>query len=223
MKLRILTTLLMVLSATATQAHFVWIELPPQEQGKAFMRLAEAPLEKTNQKLQELCAPMSVTTLKGQMVDFLPGDDKRVAEIDKNTPLLLGNLEYGIMDRRESGGDRYLLQYHAKAARSLVEAGKETSLPVDILATVKDDSLIVTVRFKGKAYEGSELTLDLPGALEQLKGTTDAQGQATFPVESGGWIGVRAMVPETISGEFDGESYEKSRHYGTLAVPYPTR
>jgi len=223
MKRRILITLLMVLSATTSQAHFVWIELPPQEQGKAYMRLAEAPLEKTNQKLQELCAPMHVTTLNGQTVDFLPGDDKRVAEIDKNTPLLLGNLEYGIMDRRESGGDRYLLQYHAKAARSLADAAKETDLPVDILATVAENTITITVRFNGKAYEGSELTVDLPGAVEQLNGTTDALGQAAFPVESGGWIGIRAMVPETGVGEFDDKTYEKSRHYGTLAVPYPAR
>ncbi len=223
MKLRLLTALLILLGSTATQAHFVWIELPPNAPNKAYMRLAEAPLERTNQKLQDLCAPMTVTTLDKKAVDFLPGDDKRVAEIDEEVGLLLGNLEYGIMDRRESGGEQYLLEYHAKAARTLADAARETSLPVDILASVSGSTLTVTVRFQGKAYEGSELTMDLPGAVEPLTGTTDAAGQATFPIEPGGWIGVRALVPESKAGEFDGKAYANSRHYGTLAVPYPTR
>ena len=214
-----LTTLLVALTGSV-QAHFIWLEIPPGPESTVFMRFAEAPLEPTPARLQALCAPMAVSTPDGAALSFQDGDEKRVASMSDGADVITGHLEYGVMDRGED--NVYLLTYHAKGARSLEAAATATDLGVDIRATISGNELRIGVFFQGKPYEGSELVLDLPNAPEQLKVKTDAQGFVTTPVEPGGWVGIRAMVPETASGTREDKSYEQVRHYGTLTFPLPT-
>lgn len=198
------------------QAHFIYLELPPNEPTKAHMRLAEEPLEASGPELQEKCAPMAVKALDGKPVAFAPGESAMTATVSEEASALLGSLDYGVMDRQGV----FLLVYHAKAVRNLEGAAQTNGLPVEVLTEVKDGNLTVTVLKDGKPAAGSELVVNLPTAEEQAKGTTDAEGKATFPIEPGGWVGVRAKVQETKSGTHGDKAYEEVRQYSTLTFPY---
>lgn len=198
------------------QAHFIFLELPSNEATTAHMRLAEEPLEASDADLQEKCAPMTVKTVNGTPVEFAPGESAMTATVSEETSALLGSLDYGIMDRQGV----YLLVYHAKAVRNLENAGQTNGLPVEVLTEVKEGNLIVTVLSQGKPAAGAELVVNLPTAEEQAKATTDAEGKATFPIEPGGWVGIRAKVQETKSGTHGDKPYEEVRHYSTLTFPY---
>jgi len=202
--------------ALSAQAHFIFIELPPNAPTTAKLRLAEEPLEASGKELQEKAAPMTVKTGDGQEVKFEFGEDSMTATVDEAAPVLTGSLDYGLMTR----GGEYLLVYHAKAVRTPELAAKEAGLPVEVLGEVKDGNLNVTVLQGGKPAAGSELVVNLPTAEEQAKATTDEAGKATFPIEPGGWVGVRARVQETRTGEFDGKEYKEVRSYTTLTFPY---
>ena len=88
------------------------------------------------------------------------------------------------------------------------------------LGEVKDGTLTVTVLQGGKPAAGSELVVNLPTAEEQAKATTNEAGQATFPIEPGGWVGVRAKVQETRAGTHGDKEYKEVRSYSTLTFPY---
>ena len=202
--------------ALSTQAHFIFLELPPEAPATAHMRFSEEPLEETDAELQEKSAPMAVTLSDGAPIAFSPGEKARIATVPEDAPLLKGSLNYGLMNR----GGEYLLVYHAKAVRSVESAGKAADLPVEVLAQVKDGTLLVTVLANGKPAEGAELVVNLPTVKKQAKATTNAEGQASFPIVPGGWVGVRAKVQESKEGTFGDKPYKEVRSYSTLTFPY---
>ncbi|MBX3180087.1 MAG: hypothetical protein KF886_22275 [Candidatus Hydrogenedentes bacterium] len=216
--MRLMTTAatLGFLLALSAQAHFIFLELPPNAPDVAHMRFAEEPLEPTTPDLQERSAPMVVKTDSGAEVAFAGGEDARVASVSPETTALLGSLDYGVIER----GGEFLLVYYAKAARNAAEAGAASGLALEVLADVKDGSLTVTVLHGGKPASGAELVVNLPGADEQATTTTNAAGQASFPIEPGGWVGLRARVVESRSGAHDGKAYTEVRSYSTLTFPY---
>lgn len=202
--------------ALNAQAHFVFLELPPTEPATAHLRFSEEPLEATDAELQEKSAPMVVTQDDGTPVAFVPGENARVATVPEGTSLLKGSLDYGIMSR----GGEYLLVYHAKAVRTVENAGKAAGLPVEVLAEVKDGLLVVTILLDGKPAAGAELVVNLPTEKKQAEATSDAAGQATFPIAPGGWVGVRARIQESKEGSFGDKPYKEVRSYSTLTFPY---
>lgn len=216
MKLLMTAATLGCLLAMNAQAHFIFLELPPNEPDVAHMRFAEEPLEATKPDLQERIAPMVVKTASGAEVAFAGGEDARVASVSPETTALLGALDYGVIER----GGEFLLVYYAKATRRAAEAGAPSGLALEVLADVQDGSLTVTVLHDGKPAPGAELVVNLPGADEQATTTTDAAGQSSFPIEPGGWVGVRARVVESRSGAHDGKAYTEVRRYSTLTFPY---
>ncbi len=202
--------------ALSAQAHFIFLELPPAEPATAHLRFSEEPLEATNTELQEKSAPMAVTLNDGSPVAFAPGEKARVATVPEDAPLVKGSLDYGIMNR----GGEYLLVYHAKAVRSVESAGTVAGLPVEVLAEVKDGTLLVTVLADGKPADGAELVVNLPTVKKQAEATTNAEGQASFPIVLGGWVGVRAKVQESKDGTYGDKPYKEVRSYSTLTFPY---
>jgi len=211
-----LALLLAASCALNAQAHFIFLELPPETPDTAHMRFSEEPLEETDAELQEKSAPMTVNLSDGAPIAFSPGEKARVATVPADAPLLKGSLDYGIMNR----GGEYLLVYHAKAVRSVEGAGKASGLPVEVLAEVKDGTLLVTVLANDKPAEGAELVVNLPTVKKQAEVTTNAEGQASFPIVPGGWVGIRAKVQESKEGTFGDKPYKEVRSYSTLTFPY---
>lgn len=204
-------------TALSAHAHFIFLELPTDQPNTAFMRFSEEPLEDTSAGLQEKCAPMTVKTENGTSLSFTPGEVARLATVPEDTALLQGSLDYGIMDR---DGEEYLLVYHAKAAINVENAAKTIGLPLEISTNIESGDLVVTVLADGKPVEGAELVVNLPTAKKQAESVTNAAGQASFPIQTGGWVGVRAKVQESRSGTHGDKAYQQVRSYSTLTFPY---
>lgn len=218
MKIFALSLGLTVCLALQADAHFIFLELPPEKPTCAQLRFSEEPLEETSPALQEKSAPFTVQTGDGTPVPFSAGEGAREGVIPEDTALLKGSLDYGVMDR----GGIYLLAYHAKATRNTHKTTKIVGLPLEVLAQVKDGALVVTVLLQGKPAAGAELVVNLPTVKKQAEATTNAEGQATFPIEVGGWVGIRAKAEESRSGTLGDKAYEVVRHYSTLTFPYFT-
>lgn len=207
---------LTVCLALQAEAHFIFLELPPEKPTSAQLRFSEEPLEETSPALQEKSAPFTVVTGDGTPIPFAPGEGAREGVIPEETSLIKGSLDYGVMDR----GGIYLLTYHAKATRTIKSCIETIGLPLEVLAQAKDGALVVTVLLQGKPVAGAELVVNLPTVKKQAEATTNADGQATFPLEAGGWVGIRAKAEEARSGTLGDKAYEVVRHYSTLTFPY---
>lgn len=203
--------------ATA-QAHFIFLQF---ENGKVSMRLAEGPADASGKDLQEKIAPVQVKTAKGDVLTMVSGQEALWADAGPDVNVVTASFEYGVLDRSAQGRGVFMLLYHAKAAKTAAEAATKAGLPVEVVAEVKDGTLHIEVLNDGKPAPAAELTIAQEGYAEVIEEDTDAQGKATVPVSSEGWIAIRAMVPQEKSGESNGTGFTAVRHYSTLVFPSP--
>ncbi len=211
-----LLTLAVLLACTSSHAHFMWLEISPEAPGVVKLRFAEEILEATPRDMQEKSAGMKVSTPTGAVVTMEYGPDAMAGSAPGDVRSIIGTLDYGVLDRGESGRGKFMLKYHARAARDTHAAGTADGLPVNIIAAIDGEMMQVTVTIGGKPVEGAELVATLPQALEAAEAKTDANGQATFTVKAGDWVGIRAMVPENTPGKHGDDAYDFVRHYSTL-------
>lgn len=218
---RILFVCIALAAAVSAQAHFIWLELPADAAAEVRMRFSEQPGERTRPTLQEKAAPMAVRTAGGDALKLSVGEAYLSGPVAEDAAAVLGSLDYGVLDRSSEGRGKFLLVYHARGVRTAEEAAKPSGLPIDVTAKVEGNTVSVQVLRDGKPVPAAEVFATLPGVEEEKEGVTDEQGHASFSLNGGGWLGIRAMVPEEHKGESNGEAYDLVRHYSTLTVPLP--
>ena len=127
-------------------------------------------------------------------------------------------IDYGVMDRRDSGRGVFLLQYYAKAATSAEASQTRIGLPVE-LSVAKDGQgrTVLTVLHEGKPAAGADVTIERPVFTNVFEGKTGADGTVLLP-EAKGPLAVRAAVTVAGKGVHDGATYDLARRYGTLTV-----
>ncbi|MFM1921246.1 MAG: hypothetical protein RLZZ303_2880 [Candidatus Hydrogenedentota bacterium] len=207
-----------LMTALAGHAHFMWLELPEETLGEVHLRFTEEPQEKRRQSMQEKAQPMQVRLPGGESIVMEPGEEALVGKVTTDTALVVGSLDYGVLDKTAEGRGKFLLVYHAKGVRSAADAAKPAGLPVELMAKRNGNSLLVTVLKDGQPAAATEIVATVPGSEEALNAVTDENGQATLKFNGEGWIGVRAMVAEQTPGEHNGEAYELTRAYTSLAI-----
>ena len=92
----------------------------------------------------------------------------------------------------------------------------------EVIARRVGDALLVTVRNNNAPVVGADVVVQWPGIAEGASVRTDAKGEVTlsWPARSAtGFVGVRAMVREARSGEWDGVKYDSVHHWTTLTFP----
>ena len=203
-------------------AHFMWLELPAETPGEVHLRFTEEPQEKTRQTMQEKARPMRVSLPGGEAITMDAGEESLVGKVAAEASVVLGSLDYGVLDKTAEGRGKFLLVDHAKGVRSAADAEQSAGLPVELTAKREGNSLLVTVLQNGKLVPTAEIVATVPGSEEALNTETDEQGRATLKFDGEGWIGVRAMVADPTPGAFNGDSYELTRVYTTLAVKVET-
>lgn len=211
----------MSLLSTTAHAHFIWLEIDPDEPDTVRLRFSEEILEVTPRDMQELAAPMKVSVPGGDPLPLEFGDEFLHAPIPAGTKSVVGTLDYGVLDRSEAGRGKFMLKYHARAAADAHAASLPSTLPLDVVAVVEGHRLNVTVMFHGKPASGAEIVAVLPNQLAPVETKSDAEGRASFSIETGDWIALRAMVAEDVTGEHEGENYSLTRHYTTLTFFNP--
>jgi len=203
---------------TEANAHFLWLELEPEQKEKVALRFAEMPRQATPDSLQTKAAPMKVFAHDYAEIVMSKGQDALTGPIEPAAEFCTGKLAYGVLER-ETGGP-FLLNYFAKGVRNVEAARTPRGLPVEVVADIVNGKLKLTVLHAGKPVKGAEVYATLPQEKEEIDAFSDDNGNAEFPVTKSGWIGVRALVEEDGKGEFDGKPYGFIKNYSTLTFSY---
>ena len=229
----IFALIVVVVCCRNASAHFLWLTTDSGE------KPAQARLW-----FSETCEPGDAKLLdkvaKTQIWFSRPGDEAKPLNLEKQIAGELGSwsaaidaagtdgveatCDYGVVSR---GGESFLLQYdarHVDLARGdeLAKAIALKSLPLDVLANVKDGSLVLNVQFDGKPAADAELLAVLPSGDERdLK--LDATGAARIDDAAAGDYAFRARVVQKTPGERDGKKYDEVRHYSTLTFHLPAK
>ena len=131
------------------------------------------------------------------------------------------SLDYGILDRRESGRGLFWLGYFAKSAATPEASKAKLGLPVELsVAKAADGRETVTVWSDGKPASGADVVVERPVGTNAFEGRTGPDGTVALP-PSNGPLAVRALVTSEGKGTHDGQAYDLVRRYGTLTVAAP--
>jgi hypothetical protein len=216
-------------TATAARAHFVWAAVAPDASGKPAAQLwfgeGAAPGEANliskiaHSKAWRRDAAGATTDLELKEEQSASGG-AWVAPLEGEGPCSVeAECIYGTFDR---GAGPMMLEYYAKSLHgdskeALGKLGRSEKLAFDVTPEfVGDDKVKLTVLWQGSAVGDADVTVIGPNdADQQLK--TDGAGTVEFAAKNGGLYAVRAFKnePET-AGEHNGKAYKGVRRYSTL-------
>ena len=213
----------MILASGSLRAHFVWVSLETKDGSDPqahvyFSESAEPDSANFLDRLTRLKA-----WYRNAESQYAPLKLRRVETGDQG--LLTSSLPsggdsieayclYGIF----SHGDKaLLLHYYAKSLRWEVSdrVSRSEKLDLDVSPQLKNGKLLLSVSWKGKPIEGSQVIVVPPkGEPSELK--TDAEGMTALPAPPPGRYEIRARRIAKKSGEFQEQSYEETWYYSTV-------
>ncbi len=214
-RLLVVSAFVLFLDRGEAWAHFLFVHCVRGNDPRAELHFAESAWDfSANDRMVSLMqtnrtwlgdeSPLTCTAASFGMTAPLP-DATRV---------VCSEFTYGLMSR----GETFLLRYHAKGTAGIEAAATPAGLEAEVLAEPgPDDTLALTVLFGGEPAVNAEVVVPAQG-LEAETVTTDEQGRVVIPMPGTPLFSIRAMVPETASGEHGGKPYELVRHYTTLTV-----
>ena len=218
------------LSATAAQAHFVWVAVHKDASGQSqahvwFSELAEADDAALIDKIAQAKVwsraegdqRIPLTLVK----EVKDGGGALVGKLPRAASALSARCAYGVIERR---GTIFRLEYYAKyldgASDSFKALSRDEQLDLDVVPELSAKECRLLVLWKGKPAVGSEIVaFDAAGNQRDLK--TDEQGVTKLPVGKAGLYSIRAKWVTEESGQEGGKEYKQVNHYSTLALNVP--
>lgn len=232
MKLRVIAPALGILLAVAiqAQAHFVWIAAMNSSAGQSeahvwFSELAEPD----SADLLDKITSVKVWSRSGQGKPEFLKVTKRVegnggaliGNLTASSPALSAHINYGVLDR---GGQKFLLQYHAKYLDSSASAFKtlarDEQLHFDIVPQQTAKGFSCDVLFAGNPAAASTVVILDPSGT-QIDATTDEAGRFSIESAKPGLYSIRAKWVVKESGKLGDQDYPQVNHYSTLALRVP--
>lgn len=221
--LTVLAAAIVSLATNAADAHFPWIVA---KDGKAFVYFGELAEPDDPDLLKNLNGLKLVErAADGKTMEHeLVVDDQALvakAKLSDKSPAWSFDFTYGVLTRGKSS---FLLRYYGKTFSSSNPSDwKPTSasrkLDFEIIPDLAGDTLKLQVLWKGKPAADTQVKASGPG-LDETELQTDADGQVTLKLAGNGLYSIRARHVEAEAGELKGESYQDSRHYSTLVLPF---
>ena len=200
---------LAVMPAVA-HAHFLWATLDPTAKTVA-VGLREVPsdpalpLGERAAKVKAWAKPTRGLELKA---------DGELLKASVVEPIVGVSLDYGVLDKTQEGRGVFWLKYYAKAAVAATASKVDVGLPVELSAEKKGAQWIVLVQKDGKPTANADVVVEGDDAFT---GKTGADGTVAIPATSGGYLAVRALVTEQVTGQ----NYSLIRSYSSLTVGTP--
>jgi hypothetical protein len=210
------------LASRPAQAHFLWAEIGSGAQPQLRVTIAEASGENTTGELLERIGPASAWDGSGKALALAPATDAMAAPGPSNVVGAFQN--WGVLDKTAEGRGVFLLEYYAKAARSIDDASQHAKLPVEVFVRREapgSSTCIATLKHNGQPVAKAPVKLHEPDVEEARDLTTDAQGEVRFEAAKPGLYGLRAAVVEDRSGEHMGKPFPMIRNYSTLTFTVP--
>ena len=200
------------------QAHFLWASLDSKTKTLA-IGLQEVPAQEPL-PLGERAALVRALLPSGRVLDLKADGNWFRAQTPESC--VGANLDYGVIDRRDSGRGVFWLEYYAKAATTLGSSQVKLGLPVELFTTQRNDgSPMITVLRDGKPAAGADLVVEDATGKTTFERKTEADGTATLLTVQGP-IAVRALITENAPGTHGGKPYDLIRIYSTLTVQDPS-
>ena len=223
----------LMLSAGAAQAHFIWVDCLPQPGGKAQVRLyfSEEPAPGDRGLIGKI-ANTKVWLRDGQGaihdVKAAPATDAKLAALVSNKTGadrddVEATCDYGVYTR---GPRPMLLQYYAKHLpdnwwKSGSRFTRSERLALDIVPRLDGTAVVLDVAFEGRPAAGRHMVIfDPKGDSTELK--TDAEGRVRLEHLPAGRYAVRAdYIQAKRGGTRNGKKYDETGHYATLVFDMP--
>ena len=213
----------LILVSGALRAHFVWVALEAKD-GKdpqAHVYFGESAHPDSAQFLDGLTRLKAWhRTAEGEYTPLslhkVETDDGGLLTSD--LPSVSGSIEADCLYGVFSHGDKaLLLHYYAKSLRSDASNNLKLSqrLDLDVAPQLKNGEMLLSVSWKGKPIEGSQVIV-VPPKGEPLELKTDAGGMAALQALTPGRYEIRARWIEQKSGEFEKQQYEEMWYYSTV-------
>ncbi len=207
-------------------AHFVWLVRDAAEPATVKVYFSEVA-EPDSPELLERIQAAEVWTASGrrsepQALKLTKTDDALVAEIPpagRQGAIALRHT-YGVTTRGETS---FLLNYYSKVYASPLPGtwqavGDHERLPLEITPKLDGAEVALRVTWKGEPAKDASVAVHGPGG--DREGATDEKGVFRCPMQEAGVYSIRARVIEQVEGERDGQKYQESRHYATLALDF---
>ena len=212
-------TLPLLLALTLTSrlsAHFMFVHIVRGSEPRIELHFAESAWDfSVNSGMVDILERVKATLPDGAALEFERRPFGFVAKLQPNQVTAAASLTYGMIGR---GGAPFLLEYYAKGAIGLSNAGEASGLGAEILAEeTSPGRTTLTVMFRGAPAPGAEVVVPLEGTYTE-KRTTDAAGKLVIPTPTSPLFSIRAMVAEEREGEHDGKPFSLAKHYTTLTV-----
>ncbi len=225
-----LVVALVCLSASAANAHFLWLLSTKNAAGKPvvqahFSEAADDPEPELLKRLEGLqvwhrpeSGDVQTLTVKQTPEAF---EVELPASLDaQHSGIILSEKNFGVTGR---GDVKFLLQYYAKLYPGEAAVGQKLGaterLKLDIVPDIEGQTLTLHVTWEGKPVADSEVVVKGPG-LKGDKIKTDASGVAKVELASAGLLEIRARHIVSKGGEYEGKTYTEVRHYCTLTMPW---
>ena len=213
----------LILAAGSLRAHFVWVALETKD-GKdpqAHVYFGESAEPDSAQFLDGLTRLKAWhRTAEGEYTPLslhkVETDDGGLLTSD--LPSLAGSIEADCLYGVFSHGDKaLLLHYYAKSLRwDVSDPGRRSEkLDFDVAPQLKNGEMLLSVSWKGKPIEGSQVIV-VPPKGERLELKTDAGGIATLQAPTPGRYEIRARRIDKKSGEFHDQKYDEMQYYSTV-------
>ena len=223
------TLIALSIVGSAAQAHFIWLEPVKNDDGTTTVQVyfgEDASPDDPSylgrlkaMKLQQVSGTNEPTDVATKLTD--ESLSAAVPSFDGQS-LFIAAHDLGVFDR---GDAKFRLRYYAKTGPAITsDAWRRTvtsdDLRLDLVPTIDDGEITVSVTFDGQPVPGAEVKASGPG-LDDFTGETDEKGQATFAMAEAGVYSLRARHIEAEAGELNGKTYPETRHYTTAAVQVP--
>lgn len=234
---RLFVTAAALLAVSPAAAHFVWLEVLRNEQGRpatAALYFGEEAAPGSAALVDRMDPAVAWVQLDGKTTQPLELEASLDEESDEGA--LIANLpegadacsveaacQYGVFSR---GTIDMLLNYYAKAlVGSKLEdlTGLESSgkLPLDILLKESDGQLQALVLWNGEPVADASVTVTTPSESE-LRLKTNSDGLVDLPWTEDGKHSLLAQhVEADKAGEFDGKKYSQTWHFCTATCMLP--
>jgi hypothetical protein len=214
------------LHVSSASAHFLFIRIGPHaEAGRGvevfFSERAAAGDPMFVEKIAHTQLWMQTTPGEFQPLEPHKGVDRLRAFLPASgTVTVVGSCEYGVLARKIP----FLLRYYPKAIAGdpaqLNEAKPCDKLPLEIMATIKGDEIVLQALQNGKPLPGVKFTtVDDDLVNEELQ--ADDAGRATWQPSAAGHYCVYTSVVTPRAGELQGKKYTEIREFATLAFRWP--
>ena len=207
-------------------AHFLFIRIGEQaEAGRGvevfFSERAAAGDPRFIDKIAN--TQLWMQTEPGQFVPVKTrkGADRLRAYLPANgTVSVSGIAEYGVLQREVP----FLLRYYPKAISGRIadinQLKANDKLTAEIVATVKAESISLTLLDHGKPVPHAAFTT-VDDDLNNVELKTDEAGQVEWTPPTQGYYCIYAKVVRQQAGESGGKKYTEIREFPTLAFPWP--